>query len=260
MTGLKTDANGALVVTTDATDAEFEQGFLRSPLGELVLSGVSGSSTVVSGADPNTPRPEGAPSVIWIGSVLPNNYDAATDAWIDTTTPAATVYGLWKPGDSGLLGSTFDAGVGGAAFNLVRGTVHAGRVPLADAHTISSLEIHVQGAGVALANCFAGVYALDGTLLGSTADQSGVWTSTGVKTMPLTAPITVTGDVIVAIICVTATTVPAVMFTNNYASAAGLNRGLAPTAARACSMAGQAGLPAVLAPGLDSRIPWIGVA
>lgn len=225
-------------------------------IGDATLTATGGGSSVVHGADPNVARPD-AVSVTWIGSVRPLNMTAA-DVWVDTATAAGTVTGLWKPTDCGLVGSTFDAGLGGAAFNLVRGTVHVGRMPLADTNTISSLEVHITGAGVALATSFAGVWSLAGALLATTADQSALWTSTGVKTMALTAPVTVTGDVLVGVLCVTATTVPAMMFTNNYASAAGLNRGLSSPAYRASTQGSQTAPPATLAPSPDTRTPWIG--
>jgi hypothetical protein len=71
---------------------------------------------------------------------------------------------------------------------LTSGTVYVMRLPLGTASTtITNIVAGVTTAGATLtaAQCFAAVFDQAGTRIGVTADQSGVWTSTGTKTMAL---------------------------------------------------------------------------
>lgn len=229
----------------------------RTPV--TTVSSDSSYIVIVHSADANVARPDEAVSATWIGSVRPNHM-AAADVWVDTATAAGTVTGLWKPADSSLIGATFDPIFGGNQLALAVGRVSTGRVPLADTNTISTLEAYVFAAGVTLTGCVAGVWSLAGVLLGQTADQSTAWTAAGLKSMPLTAPVTVTGDVIVGLFLATAATAPIFQFSNNSIPAI-LNRGLASPAYRGARVEGQSSLPASL-PALttESRAPWIGVS
>ena len=72
---------------------------------------------------------------------------------------------------------------------VVAGTVYVAKVPLAANATVSTLFLYVTAAGVGLTanQCLAGIYSSAGVLLQTTADQSGVWNSGGLKQMAITA-------------------------------------------------------------------------
>lgn len=78
--------------------------------------------------------------------------------------------------------------------------------------TVSNLYSVLNTAGAGMTNAFAGIYSSTGTRLGVTADQSTAWSTTGEKTMALTAPVDLTGGpqtyVWVALMVGAATTAP----------------------------------------------------
>lgn len=91
----------------------------------------------------------------------------------------------------GLVGQTFDLGavaVGAASFT--GGQRQYVTVPVERAATIDELYVEVGTAGVdgaaLLANCFVGVHLPDGTLIGTSADQTASWKSLGVKAIAIT--------------------------------------------------------------------------
>lgn len=67
---------------------------------------------------------------------------------------------------------------------------HYVRIEWPVTRTVSNITVYVSTAGVGLTSgqCFAVIYGSDGTRLAYTADQSGVWNSTGLKTMALATP------------------------------------------------------------------------
>jgi len=79
----------------------------------------------------------------------------------------------------------FAATISGA---LTSGTIYVQRLALPGPITVTNILTGVATAGVTLtaAQNFAGLYDASGNQIGVTADQSGTWTSTGVKTMALT--------------------------------------------------------------------------
>jgi len=68
------------------------------------------------------------------------------------------------------------------------GTVHFARVHLPVAASVTNVVLFCStvGSGLTSGQCFAGLYNSAGTLIGTTADQSTNWTSTGTKAMALT--------------------------------------------------------------------------
>jgi hypothetical protein len=71
---------------------------------------------------------------------------------------------------------------------LTSGVVYVMRIPLTGASiSVTNIVAAVFTAGSSLTSseCFAGLYDNTGTKVGGTADQSGSWTSTGLKTMAL---------------------------------------------------------------------------
>lgn len=109
----------------------------------------------------------------------------------------------WSPIDHNLQSWAFDPAHANSTYTLATGgTVYVVAVKM-NPRVITNVVAAVTTAGSVLTSgqCFAGVYQ-NGALLGSTADQSGVWNSTGLKTMPLASPVQVTqgGLVYVALV------------------------------------------------------------
>jgi len=96
-------------------------------------------------------------------------------------------FAAWNGDPAWLSGQSLSA--------AVAGTVYLMKVPLAANATVSNLFLYVTTAGVGLTanQCLAGIYSSAGVLLQTTGDQSGVWNSGGLKTMPITAQ-ALTGD------------------------------------------------------------------
>jgi hypothetical protein len=137
----------------------------------------------------------------------------------------------WQAADHGFVAWNYDFAnqngssqfQGGAAGTL---TVMGIKIPAAT--TISNVVLWVLGAGVSLTSgqCFAGLYQ-NGTLIGSTADQSTAWQTVGLYTMPLVGgPYSVSaGTVYVGFYC-RGTTSPALARTSTGLTSAVLNVGL----------------------------------
>ncbi|MFF7949136.1 polysaccharide deacetylase family protein [Streptomyces griseorubiginosus] len=97
---------------------------------------------------------------------------------------------FWAPEDHGFLTWTFEPQMCASSGNLpTTGTLQLARVHVPVATTITNIVLFVQTAGATLTSGqnFAGLYTSGGTLLSATADQSTAWTSTGTKTMALSA-------------------------------------------------------------------------
>ncbi|MFD8771460.1 glycosyl hydrolase family 28-related protein [Streptomyces sp. NPDC059916] len=100
----------------------------------------------------------------------------------------------FRPDDHGFLTWTADpAVISGAAASVSAGAVYLQKVRIANRATIvTNVVAYVSNAGVTLtaAQNFAGIYDASGARLAVTADQASAWTTTGTKTMALTAPVT----------------------------------------------------------------------
>lgn len=100
------------------------------------------------------------------------------------------------PADHGVISWSFEPTSAVNAVALTAGVLQLTRVTIRAATTITNIVIGVNAAGVTLtaSQNFAGLYNSAGVLLGSTADQSANWTSTGVKIMPLTGSVSAAAD------------------------------------------------------------------
>ena len=148
-------------------------------------------------------------------------------------TRASQLQGGAGPSVQGFLSWTYDtetATASGASVN-VSGTVYLHKLFLPANVTVSNIHIGVQTAGATLtaAQNLLGIYDSTGTRKGQTADQSGVWTSTGFKTAALTASYTTTaaGFHYIAVLAVGTTppafnqvgTAPSALFNGNTSGA-----------------------------------------
>jgi hypothetical protein len=117
----------------------------------------------------------------------------------------------FTPADHGLIAWTHDPATLRSASNATTsGTVYLAKVKIVNrATTVTNVLVGIEAAGVTLTagQSFVGLYDSTGTRLGLSADQSGNWTSAGLKTIALTAPVTslAVGDYYVAMLSVGAT-------------------------------------------------------
>lgn len=99
---------------------------------------------------------------------------------------------LPDPSDQSLLTWSGDSigAFDSSTATLVSGTLQIVKVPLPFAMTISNVVYAVTNAGVTLTSAqnFVGIYDKAGTRQALSADQSAIWTSTGLKTTAMTAP------------------------------------------------------------------------
>jgi hypothetical protein len=108
----------------------------------------------------------------------------------------------FQPNDHGYIGWSFDPIMAVNSTTLTTaGTLHVVKLHVPVAQNVTNIACYVStaGAGLTSGQCFASLYQA-GTLLGTTADQSTTWTSTGLKAMALSGgPFAVAaGDVYVA--------------------------------------------------------------
>lgn len=104
---------------------------------------------------------------------------------------SATAKEVSAPSDHGLSGWTTHPDQAGTSVIPTAGVVHLVRARAVESVPILNLCNRVNAAGTGLSNCFMGIYGLDGTRLGVTADLSTAWASTGEKINPLVAGVPV---------------------------------------------------------------------
>jgi hypothetical protein len=125
--------------------------------------------------------------------------------------PLATVNdATFTPADHGLAAWTHDPATLRSASNATTsGTIYLCKVKIANRSTVASnviVGIEAAGSGLTAGQCFVGLYNSSGTRLALSADQAANWTSTGLKTIALTAPQTLAvGSYYVAILAVGST-------------------------------------------------------
>jgi hypothetical protein len=96
----------------------------------------------------------------------------------------------WSPVDNGFLGATFDPALSQSNQAVVTaGVLSVARIRITENGTIGNAMLHVgvAGSGLTSAQCLLGIYNSVGTLIGKSADLSGVLNSTGLKTIAVTA-------------------------------------------------------------------------
>jgi hypothetical protein len=140
----------------------------------------------------------------------------------------------FTPADHGLAAWTHDPATLRSASNAtVSGTVYLCKVKIVNRSTLVSnviVGIEAAGSGLTAGQCFVGLYNSSGTRLALSADQAANWTSTGLKTIALTAAQTLAvGSYYVAILAV-GTTPP--QFAMGAGGATTVSAGLSTGAAR----------------------------
>jgi hypothetical protein len=160
----------------------------------------------------------------------------------------------WAPSDSAYVAWTYDPAltisVTTPAPMLTSGTVYLFRINIRATTVVTNIVTYVGviGATLTAGQNLLGLYKSDGTRIGITADQSGVWTSTGLKTAALVSgPFTLTPGFCWAAILSVGTTPPVFARLNNV-NATIQNAGAAATTNFRCAtnVAGVTALPSPL--------------
>ncbi|SDL28041.1 glycosyl hydrolase family 28-related protein [Streptomyces indicus] len=214
---------------------------------------VSGSATVSVDnaylhADTAGYLDDGTNTLVYAGSII--TAAGATTATARTLTSGGSTDATFTPADHGLIAWTHDPATLRSASNAtVSGTVYLCKVKVVGRpRQVTNIIIGIEavGAGLIAGQCLVGIYSSAGTRLAVSADQATNWTTTGQKTIPLTAPTTLAvGSYYVAILAV-GTTPP------QFAMGAGGSTTVSPglTAATARFLTGptaQTSLPATIA-------------
>jgi|SRR6516164_5657821 len=164
--------------------------------------------------------------------------------------------------DHGLQAWAFDPSNATGTYTLATaGTVYVVALKV-NPRLISNIVVGVTTAGGTLtaSQCFAGLYQ-GGTLIGTTADQSTAWGTTGVKTMALASPVIPLGGLVYAALVFNGTTGPTlaagtgVQSVNNVGLTAATSRyGTANTSVTTA-------LPTTLATVANlAQAPWVGLS
>lgn len=96
----------------------------------------------------------------------------------------------FQPTDYGFISWTFDLSEAPASATIVLGGyLFVTKIPIPVATTITNLHLAIAtgGSGLTSGQCLAGLYQ-NGNLLASTGNQSTAWTTSGIKTMALSSP------------------------------------------------------------------------
>lgn len=93
----------------------------------------------------------------------------------------------FTPSDLGLLAWTYDIGVAASASTPTTNVVNLIRINIRQAISVTNviLAVATAGSGLTSGQNFAGLYNSSGTLIGTSADQTAAWGSTGLKTAAL---------------------------------------------------------------------------
>lgn len=169
--------------------------------------------------------------------------------------------------DQNLLAWSFDPATGLGASLTTAGNIFMTKIILREPTTVTNILATVTTAGATLTagQNLAGLYDSLGNRLGVTANQATNWQSTGLKTMPLTAPVVNPAGVYYAVLLTNGTTQPT--FARGSALTAGpetINAGLSTTTYR-YSISGllQTSLPLSIVMGgrtADARAWWMALS
>lgn len=133
-----------------------------------------------------------------------NATDLVNKAYADALTGSTT---NWSYADQGLLGWSYD--VASATLTSIipsAGVMQMTRVPV-KAGTITNIHLDVTTAGAGLTSAGVAIYQ-GGTLLAQSADISTTLQSTNGKTIPLSAPVSVTAGYVYVAVWANGTTLP----------------------------------------------------
>ena len=163
--------------------------------------------------------------------------------------PLSTVNNsTFNQSDHSLLAWTQDPATASSGFTLSAGVVYLSKIKITSRSTVVSNILYgvtTLGSALTAGQCFVGLYNSSGTLLVSSADQSGVMNTTGLKTAAITPQTLAVGSYYVAFLANGTGTLPAVAGGGGVSSA--VNAGLTTGTARFLNTAaGNTTLPATI--------------
>jgi hypothetical protein len=257
---IKVNGTGYNNITTDGCN-NLSAG---ANIGVSVAYSLAGTTVKSSGT---TIGNEAAINFIAGANVTVNAVDNAANGRVDVTLSAAGSGGgvqSWLPSAHGLLAWTDDV-----ANNTTTAQPTSQQVILEKFfnpidQTVSTVSTYVNTAGSSLTGVYFGIYNLSGTLLGSTADASSSFTTTGAKNISLSAGVALTAATYYWVaILVVGTTTPQLIGPPTLGSGQ-VNFGLAVSTARVATVAGtNSTLPATITPAsnaLSGRRIWCGLS
>lgn len=174
--------------------------------------------------------------------------------------------GNWTPSDQGLVTWSEDPMMcDNNSPPAAAGTIYLRRVHIATACTITNVVCAVPlSAGSSLTNCYGALYDTSGNRLAVSTDQASLFTSTGVKSIPLssTYSLTTAGDYYIALLFNDSSgTLPSLMRSNN-ASSSVVNIGLSSGSSRVAkaSATGNSTMPSSITIIADNNSFWMGLS
>lgn len=211
------------------------------------------ASAGTTGVNPGTPSAPNSPWVLLVS--------------IGATGPSGSGGGAPypSPADQNLIAWNYDPAFISVNTAPGAGVVFFARTHVLTAVTITNIFAHIATAGASLtANAnYVGLYNSSGTLLATSADQSTNWTTTGLKTMPLTTAQSVAAGYYFLAILTNGTTIPSFSRAASAAPVSALNAGTTSTTPRQATYgSSQTALPAtlVLTSSLtNNNVPWMAV-
>jgi parallel beta-helix repeat protein len=185
--------------------------------------------------------------------------------------PATFAYGSDSPSKHGLVEWNYDpiAAVASTANSttLASGTVQLVKITAQTGGTVNNIIVNCLALGSTLTSGqnFAAIFDSSGNRLGITADQTTAWGSTGLKTMALTAGVTLTAGADYYIAFLSVGTTPPKFAQTGVGSFLEVNVGLGSTVLRFCTnVTGQTAMPSSLTlssnSGSGALTIWVGLS
>lgn len=181
--------------------------------------------------------------------------------------PTISVYRPGALADSlgaaqGLLTQTWDRQIGPAGSVMIGGTAYAMLIGTQPGQTFSNVYVEVTAAASSPTLFKAGLYSLDGaTRYAASADQSSLFSSSGVKAVPLASSYTATGSALFVVLVATAsTTLPTLLRGGSFGNATQIGSSAMPLGTAGTALSD---LPAVTVTYTNSNSPigfWVGLA
>lgn len=164
----------------------------------------------------------------------------------DLDAVVARTLGVYTAAESGYAGWSIDPGLITTASAVAQGTLFFTRIKLVVAGPISNVLVPITTQGTSLTNSWVAIYAMDGTQLGVSADQTTSWNTNGGKVVSLITPTASqpVGTTVLAAMLSIGTTGPSI---RAGAAVASVNQGLsAATVWRWGSLGSQSSMPSPL--------------
>ena len=222
--------------------------------GSEVLGGV-----VDAGSTAGTARPVTELPVLWLvdAGVTPENAEPQ-DLIAERADAGADSAALHESVEAGFAGWSFDPAVGQSQTAPGTQSMSFARVKARESRTVTDLYCYVGTLGSGLTYARMAIYGMDGTLLGTTTDQTTAFGSTGQKACTLAASVDVDAGTEYLVGVLQVGTTPAALLRGQSGSPGAGNVGFTSAPGRFLKIDSQATVPASVTPGSmsGSSISW----